>query len=85
MFSSSYPQLANYTNDTAKGMADSIRARLLQNQANLLEALKYGPQVLLNAIDDEAERFADWEEIGSSDISCAVQNVLNNLRRFQAA
>lgn len=39
----------------------------------------YGIEYLMQAIDDEAERVGDVEEIGSSDVSAWIQNIKRDL------
>lgn len=71
--------------DMAEGMNDespvaqALKHRIMHRHLDLLE--KYGPEKLLQAIDDVASFVGDVEEIGSSDVSIWVKNVERLLQR----
>jgi hypothetical protein len=56
---------------------NSIKRRILLQHSDLLG--KYGPEAILQAIRDEAERVGEVDEIGSSDVSAWVNNVCREL------
>lgn len=68
--------------DVAEGMEDSpvasaITRRIMMQRVDLLS--KYGPEKVLNAIEDVADFVGDVEEIGSSDVSGWVKQVERTL------
>jgi hypothetical protein len=73
------------TQGVAEGMDDSpvagaITRRIMLQRADLLS--KYGPEKVLNAIDEVADFVGDTEEIGSSDVSGWVRQVEQTLDRM---
>lgn len=60
------------------GIIGALTRRIMYQHQEAL--LKYGPQRMLDAISAEADAIGDVEELGSSDVSIAVDNVLNSLR-----
>lgn len=60
------------------GVIGALTRRIMHQHQDAL--LKYGPERMLDAISAEADNIGDVEELGTSDISIAVDNVLNSLR-----
>jgi hypothetical protein len=58
-------------------VAGAITRRILMQRTDLLS--KYGPEKVLNAIEDVADFVGDVEEIGSSDVSGWVKQVERTL------
>jgi len=61
-------------------VAGAITRRIMLQRADLLS--KYGPEKVLNAIDEVADFVGDAEEIGSSDVSGWVRQVEQTLDRM---
>jgi hypothetical protein len=64
-------------NDSQNSVASAITYRIINQHVHLLSA--YGVQRVYDAIVNEATRVGDVEEIGSSDVSCWVNNIINEL------
>jgi hypothetical protein len=64
-------------NDSSASAASAITRRIMNQHVDLLA--KYGPEKVLTAINDKAEDLHDLEEIGSSDVSCWVQDIIKDL------
>jgi hypothetical protein len=58
-------------------MEPAILHRIMMQHPSLLA--QYGPAAVMDAVRDECEFIGDVDEIGSSDISAAVQSVIRNL------
>ena len=58
-------------------VSQAIARRILHSRADLLQ--KYGPEKIMQAIDDVADFVGDVEEIGTSDVSGWVRQVERNL------
>ena len=67
--------------DSAEAVKSAITSRILRSHSDLLG--KYGPVKVMAAIDDEAEGKGQLDEIGSSDISGWVHNVIRGLHSGQ--
>ena len=70
------------TKEILEGVGDSPVARAIANRIIRLHpemVTDYGIEHLMNAIDDEAERVGDVEEIGSSDVSAWIANIKRDL------
>jgi hypothetical protein len=59
-------------------MAQAVTRRIMNQHPEWL--MKYGPEAVMQAIDDVTEGETDWEEIGSSDVSAYVTYVGDALR-----
>jgi hypothetical protein len=57
--------------------------RIMMQHPTLLAT--YGPERVMDAVRDECEWIGDVEEIGSSDVSAAVQSIIRNLEADQEA
>lgn len=64
-------------------VANAITRRIIRQHPDVLA--KYGPDVVMQAIDEIADFAGDVEEIGSSDISGWVSQVIRSLGRFAPA
>ena len=66
--------------------SESVKTCLIQRvRARHLDLVpKYGIQAILDAIDEKAACLYDLEEIGSSDISCWMKDVIDSLEREAA-
>lgn len=64
--------------DTTGAAASAITRRIMLRHTDLLT--QYGPTLVMQAIDDVAEGLNDLEEIGSSDVSCWVNEVQTKLK-----
>ena len=58
-------------------VSSAITRRILNQRHDLL---KFGPQAVMDAVDQVAEWVGEVEEIGSSDVSAWVREVFNQLR-----
>jgi hypothetical protein len=65
------------TDDEPHPMERAVLHRILMQHSGLLE--KFGPEAVMDAVRDECEWIGDVDEIGSSDVSAAVQSVIRNL------
>lgn len=54
-------------------MASSLVNRIIRTRTDLLS--KYGPEAVMQAIEDVTSGEADWDEIGTSDVSAYVKYV----------
>ena len=75
------PQESNTLDEDSgsrNGIIGALTRRIMHQHQDAL--LKYGPERMLDAISAEADNIGDVEELGTSDISIAVDNVLNSLR-----
>jgi len=63
--------------DDQHPMEAGVLHRIMMNHPGLLA--KYGPAAVMDAVRDECEWIGDVDEVGSSDISAAVQSVIRNL------
>lgn len=59
-------------------MERALLHRIMMQHTGLLA--QYGPAAVMDAVRSEAESIGDVDEIGSSDISAAVQNVMRSLK-----
>ena len=67
--------------EDADDVADAIKRRIM-NMDDFSEMVrKYGVDVIVTAIEDEAEFHSDSDELGSSDISAMVNSVMRSLER----
>jgi len=67
--------------EDADDVADAIKRRIM-NMDDFSEMVrKYGVDVIVTAIEDEAEFHGDSDELGSSDISAMVNSVMRSLER----
>lgn len=57
-------------------VVNAITHRILTQHRDLF---KFGPEAIMAAIDEVAQQFGDVEEIGSSDVSAMVKNVIDIL------
>jgi hypothetical protein len=64
---------------SSQGVANSIRHRILNQHHDVIA--KYGPVRIMAAIEDQASRLDDLEEIGSSDISIWTRQVIDDLEK----
>jgi hypothetical protein len=74
-------KIANLKEDETNPVESAILGRIMNTQTGLLA--KYGPQAVMDAVRDEAEWVGDVDEIGSSDVSGWVNNVVRNLEAGQ--
>lgn len=63
--------------DTSAAAASAITRRIMIKHTDLLA--QYGPEKVMQAIDDVSQDLHDLEEIGSSDVSAWVESVTRNL------
>jgi hypothetical protein len=59
-------------------MAQAVIRRIANAHPELL--MTYGPEAVMQAVDDVTEGEDDWEEIGTSDVSAYVNYVKDHLR-----
>lgn len=59
-------------------MARAVIGRIMRGRTDILA--KYGPEAVMQAVDDVTADDGDWEEIGSSDVSAYVRYVEDYLR-----
>ena len=64
-------------NDSSDAVQTAIIRRIINSHSDLLS--QYGPEAITNASRDVAEWVGKVEEIGSSDVSAWVKEVINNL------
>jgi hypothetical protein len=64
-------------NDSSDAVQAAIIRRIINSHSDLLS--QYGPEAITNASRDVAEWVGKVEEIGSSDVSAWVKEVINNL------
>ena len=64
-------------NDTSASAASAITRRIMSLHLDVLA--KHGPEKVLAAINDRAQDLHDLEEIGSSDVSGWVKDVIKEL------
>jgi len=74
-------KIANLKESENSPVESAILGRIMNTQTGLLA--KYGPQAVMDAARDEAEWVGDVDEIGSSDVSGWVNNVVRNLEAGQ--
>ena len=67
---------------SSKSVEQCLIHRMRTQHLDLL--VTYGPQRLLDAIRDRAASLDNLEEIGSSDISCWMKDVIDDLNRRAA-
>jgi len=67
---------------SSKAVEDCLIHRVRTQHLDLL--IKYGATLVLEAIQNRAQFLYDLEEIGSSDISCWMQDVIEDLARESA-
>ena len=61
-------------------VANAILNRILIQKPFVLST--YGPEAVLNAANEVAYDVGEVEEIGTSDVSCWVDRVMDRLDRF---
>lgn len=76
----SVDEAADDWKDSAGAVAGAITHRITRQRLDLLR--QYGPEAVMNAIDEVAEFVGDVEEIGSSDVSAWVKSVERALASF---
>ncbi len=59
-------------------MARAVIGRIMRSRVDLLS--KYGPEAVMQAVDDVTGDHDDWEEIGTSDVSAYLRYVEDYLR-----
>jgi hypothetical protein len=64
--------------ESVNPMAQAVIRRIANQHPEWL--MKYGPEAVMQAVDDVTEGDTDWEEIGSSDVSAYVNYVRDALR-----
>jgi hypothetical protein len=64
--------------ENANPLVQAVTRRIVNQHPEWL--MKYGPQAVMQAIDDVTEGDMEWEEIGSSDVSAYVNYVGDYLR-----
>ena len=71
-------QRVTYDQLKSNPMAQAVIRRIANAHPEWL--MKYGPEAVMQAVEDVTEGDTDWEEIGSSDVSAYVQMVGDRLR-----
>ena len=71
-------QRVTYDQLKSNPMAQAVIRRIANAHPEWL--MKYGPESVMQAVEDVTEGDTDWEEIGSSDVSAYVQMVGDRLR-----
>jgi hypothetical protein len=74
-------QRVTYDQLKSNPMAQAVIRRIANAHPEWL--MKYGPEAVMQAVEDVTEGDTDWEEIGSSDVSAYVQMVGDRLRDRQ--
>jgi len=65
--------------DTSEAVKNAIVRRIAMQHVDLLS--KYGPEAVMDEVEEVASMMNDLDEIGSSDVSAFVKNVKDNLER----
>lgn len=68
--------------DVVSPIESAIANRVIRQHASLVG--KHGPEAVMNAIKDVAYRVGDVEEIGSSDVSIWVKEVIRSLSKSES-
>lgn len=70
--------LLSEDNNDSNPVVNAITKRIMTSRLDLVQ--KYGPEYVMQAIDDVADFAGDWDEIGTSDVSGWVRQVEWNLK-----
>ena len=69
------------SNDTTEAVKNAIIRRIAMQHIDLLT--KYGPEAVMDEVEDLASTMDDLDEIGSSDVSAFVRSIKDSLERSE--